>query len=255
MRYMTVCKGIFNSEHKVFALRKLLAILSVAVLSMCFGVSITPAQKINANNATLRIKNFMNQIEKRKKQMYATYYYDGAASTLKNAFRENNITSSMDVADSWGKMGIGLSWAGDAAQFYNYHLDVLDKSRKVIQNRGFATKNEMDYIDQGMLDWNKTDLDIEKQFQAYVYHYVQAAKVLDEKAEYLKQYYAALQQLQAKKPYPSNQIDALNNKMSIDTKAFDDRYRKMEADEKQLKADILKSGDKRYLKILNKKPI
>lgn len=209
-------------------------------------------QRVALAQARERINSHIASIEERKKSMTETYYYTGAAKTLENAFKESGITASMDNADSWGKMGIGLTWSQTAKQFYDYHLDILNQLLRVIERRGYATQSEMAYLDSGMQSWDESDRSLEKQFQAFVKVFTQEAKVYDEKAAYLKQYYAKLARLQSKRPYPSDEIYALNNNMYRDTKAFDDRIKQIESEDLQkVKDNIADTASKQLFKLPN----
>jgi hypothetical protein len=104
-----------------------------------------------------------------------------------------------------------------------------------------------------MQRWDEGDGYIEKQFKARISSFVAPAKVLDEKSHYQKKYYDTLNQLEKKKPYPSDEIDALNSRSRRDTKAFEDRFKQIESGD-QSKSNIETAAGKHLFVPLRKAP-
>lgn len=189
--------------------------------------------RVTLAEAEKQIQAHLDSIQTRNRAMSATFYYSGAAATLLEAFKNGGVQDSLQYADSWGKMGIGLTWSESAKEFYEYHTKALKDSLHMIQSQGFAKKSDLAYLDSGMRRWKQYEQHFPELFQELVEQYTQNALVLDEKSEYLKGYQAQLDHLSAIKPYPSAQIDSLNTEMYGKNKTFDARNKQMEQAEER----------------------
>ena len=201
------------------------------------GISSDP-NKIPLSEAEKRIQAHLDFIQSHSETMSATFYYSGAAATLLDAFKDGSVQDSLQYADSWGKMGIGLTWSESAKEFYAYHVKALNDSLRIIRSQGFAKRSDLAYLDGGMRRWKQYEQHFPELFQELVEQYTQNALVLDEKSEYLKDYQAQLDHLSAIKPYPSAQIDSLNTEMYRKNKTFDARNKQMEQAEERTKKII-----------------
>jgi hypothetical protein len=196
------------------------------------GTSNDP-NKILLADAEKRIQAHLDSIQARSGAMSATFYYSGAAATLSNAFKNSGVQDSLTYADSWGKMGMGLTWSESAKEFYEYHIKALRDSLRIIQSQGFAKKSDLAYLDGGMRRWKQYEQHFPELFQELVEQYTQNALLLDEKSEYLRDYHVQLDRLSAIKPYPSEQINSLNTDMYAKSKTFDTRNKQMEQAEER----------------------
>lgn len=208
-------------------------------------------KKVPVAQAEKRIGAHIKYIEKRVGEMVATFYYTGAKKTLENSFKKNGVTRSMGNADSWGTMGIGLTWSQSAQEFYSYHLKVLTDSLRVIREQGFAKESDLAYLDRGMKAWEEYEQEFPKQFQRMVDLYTEEALVYDEKSAKYEKYSNNLRQLQGRKLYPASEIDALNSELSRANKTFDDRVKEIEKPIQRVKDRIAKMAAERLFSVIN----
>lgn len=236
--------------------------LLCAVFIAVVALSVLPDQTIGQSDKNIkvaeaekRIGAHIQYIEKRVGETVAAFYYEGAKKTLEDSFKKSGVTQSkqsLGYADSWGKMGIGLTWTQSAQEFYAYHLNVLTDSLRVIRNQGYAKESDLAYLDKGMEAWKQHEQEFPKQFQMLVDLYTKMALVYDEKNAYLEKYYATLDSLQKMKPYPSDRINALNTQYYRTTKAFDDRAQQIyDGEIQKVKDEIAKMAAKHLFSVIN----
>lgn len=189
------------------------------------------ADRIPVAAARARVRAHLQFIEARANAMANTYYYSAGAERLRSAFSDAGIGDSMPLADSWGKMGLGLTWSQAAKEFYTYHRDALEESLRIIELQGYAKKSDMAYIDDGMQRWKEFEAKLPPLFEELVGYYVRDAQIHDESDAYGKQYQAQLDRLSPMRPYPGGQINALNGEMRAKSREFEARIAMAEAAE------------------------
>lgn len=218
---------------------------TTGTIDECVGSSsstTTTQQRISLSEAISRIKCYIAHIEKRKKYMAGAYYDAGAVKTLKDAFKEKAVNTSVTYADSWGKMGIGLTWSESATKFYDYHLDVLNQSLNAIRQRDYVAGSEMASIDNGMRSWDTSDRDLEAQFKALVNAYTEEAKVNDEKDDAYTKYAVEYSKAVSVRPFDANAVDAINARYAQTTRPLDEKTKQIAQRETEIKANIAKVG-------------
>ncbi|MBX7169541.1 MAG: hypothetical protein K1X72_01215 [Pyrinomonadaceae bacterium] len=210
------------------------------------------AQNIDTKRSTERLNSQIQTIEKQRKLMTDNFYYSAAVDTLKKAFQENGISYSKTFADSWGKMGIGLTWSESAKPFYDYHLQALNDSLSLIKSRGYSTKKELDYLDQGMQIWKQYDQNLNQQFMDLVGLFTVSAKINDEKEAQNKQFDAKFKELSERRPYPSNEIDNVKQMRNAVFKALDEREKEVNNKIELRKQKIKETSQKHVFSAITK---
>ncbi len=180
-------------------------------------------QPVGLAAASTAIGKMISYIDEKERATEKAYYYEGASKTLRAAFAEAGVGFSMRYADDWGKGGIGLAFSGSARPFYVENVRALRAAYDSFQKRGHATRGEIAELENGLAKWDAVETDIEHALLGLTRAYVAEAKVLDEKDAAYRRYQANLSRLQGIKPYPSAQVDQLNQTWYRDERAFEDR--------------------------------
>jgi hypothetical protein len=231
----------------------LLTVIAVGALAFELkGQSGSNTKKMAVAEAEKRIGAHISHIEKRVGEMVAAFYYEGAKKTLEDSFKKRGITKAMGYADSWGKMGIGLTWSESAKEFYAYHLNALTESLRAIRSQGYAHESDLDYLDRGMGVWKEHEAEFPKRFAMFVDLFTKQALIFDEQSAYMEKYYAARSDLEKVSPYPASKIDALNSESYATSKGFDDRMKRVESTELQkVRDEIVKMGREHLFSAIN----
>jgi hypothetical protein len=198
---------------------------------------------VSVADAEKRIQAHLDFIQTRSKAMSAAYY-SGVASTVSETFQKSGVKESMQLADSWAKEGIGSIWLEAAAGFYQYHLDTLNASLRVIRRQQCARKSELDYLDSHMQTWKDWEREIAQRFEDLVLEYTKEALLLDKKSAYMNNYFLELDRLSRAQPYPSGQINSLTTAMYAKTKEYEPRIKQMEQAQAFLRTAIQELTDK-----------
>ena len=206
-------------------------------------------RKANLALALRRIRDYQAAISRRQDEMTNMYYYSGAVQTLMDAFRAAGVSNErMSYADSWGKMGIGLTWSQETKAYYESQRDALEKLYDQISRRGYLSEGEMMMIDREMGRWNDGEKAISGQFEAYVKVFVKLARLMDEKEAALAPLNARYSQLSQQRPFPAFAVDEVNARRREVSKQYDDRYNAIENGElSQVRSEIIQLAKARYL--------
>lgn len=210
--------------------------------------------KVTAAEAERRIAAHIKIIETRVGEMVAAYYYAGAQRTLEESMKRAGVSpKSMTYADPWGKSGIGLFWSEYVKSFYAYHLDALNKSRTIVQNRRYAVKSDLEYLDNGINKWKEHEQSFSKDFDSLVDNYTKLALINDAKTANEVKYGSLMSEISNSKPFRSDKYDAVKAEWALANKSLDQQARRCEDALQTIKDMIAKKAKERFFSSIDEK--
>lgn len=155
------------------SIRRLLA--AILLFAFSFHHSLALAQPldppdlalVDAGTASARLTAHQLAIEERLQAMTGAWDTQVTA-TLKEAFSRRGVDElAFGYAEAWAGNSLYLTWVNSVRSFYMTHTEALRVSRLAIEREGFATEDDLAYIDRGMAAWLAEEPSVPGQMQAY----------------------------------------------------------------------------------------